>query len=625
MLKYLHGQMALTLGDNFNLNENTTNSNQYSVSVSCDSSGNFVASWLDNRSGYYDVYARQFSNEGTPLGDDFRVNDNTTAAYLYHPQVSSDNEGNFLIVWEDHRLGFKGDIFGQPYLNDGTSVGDNNKVNDDKGSANQKMPSIAIDICDNFIIAWVDNRDGPDEIYAQRFSHEGAVLGDNFKVNDETSTYSMYSGPSVAVDDSGNFVITWDDFRNEHWGDIYAQRFSNDGTALGSNFKVNSLTSVVYGATVACKSNGDFIITWGDAPDDALDRLRPGQSNVGNDVAPELLSGNYYSKPDIWAQQYLSDGTALGSNFMVNDDGGYTDQTYPAITVVPNGDFIIAWQDNRNGDWEIYLQPYLSNGTAVGANLKIVDSLSTAYQLETSISSDKRGNFIVTWKDNSNGHYDIWAQRFLSDCTPVGNNFLVNNDSVGSDQSSPCVSADVHGNFIITWTDNHNNNKDVYAQRYLTNGEPFGNNYRISGTGDNEQSLPAVALRYNNIYTTWQDNRTGQTGYDVWANVWEWGHIVGMNNFTISEIKPNPELYQNYPNPFNESTTISYSLNEPGFVTLKIYNVFGKEMKSFVNEFQRAETYTLNIDASDLPGGTYFYKLKVGSKNQVVKKMMLLR
>ena len=100
-------------------------------------------------------------------------------------------------------------------------------------------------------------------------------MGSNFKVNDDTLDYVMQYGPSVAADEYGNFVIAWNDMRNGYWGEIWAQRFSSDGTALGVNFKVNYLgATVVYGAKVACKNNGDFIITWGDTEDGGMDRIR---------------------------------------------------------------------------------------------------------------------------------------------------------------------------------------------------------------------------------------------------------------------------------------------------------------------------------------------------------------
>ena len=82
------------------------------------------------------------------------------------------------------------------------------------------------------------------------------------------------------------------------------------------------------------------------------------------------------------------------------------------------------------------------------------------------------------------------------------------------------------------------------------------------------------------------------------------------------------KLLSNYPNPFNPSTTIKYQLKEPGFVTLKVYDILGKEVATLVNENKGAGYYTVNFDASKLASGLYIYRLEVN--NFVESKKMLL-
>jgi hypothetical protein len=84
-------------------------------------------------------------------------------------------------------------------------------------------------------------------------------------------------------------------------------------------------------------------------------------------------------------------------------------------------------------------------------------------------------------------------------------------------------------------------------------------------------------------------------------------------------------LAQNFPNPFYQSTRISYSLSSSNYVTLRVYNLIGKELHSLVNEFQDAGAYTCSFDAAGLPGGIYFYELKVGDEFVETKKMILAR
>ena len=84
------------------------------------------------------------------------------------------------------------------------------------------------------------------------------------------------------------------------------------------------------------------------------------------------------------------------------------------------------------------------------------------------------------------------------------------------------------------------------------------------------------------------------------------------------------ELLQNYPNPFNPSTSISYALPKDGFVNLKMYDVLGREIKTLISEFKKANIYTVDFNASDLSTGVYYYKINVDGYSDV-KKMMYIK
>jgi hypothetical protein len=85
------------------------------------------------------------------------------------------------------------------------------------------------------------------------------------------------------------------------------------------------------------------------------------------------------------------------------------------------------------------------------------------------------------------------------------------------------------------------------------------------------------------------------------------------------------ELYQNYPNPFNNTTRITYSILQPCFVTLKIYDMRGREIQTLVDEFQKSDTYSVTLDTGELPSGVYFYTLRGGKSIKETKKMLLLK
>lgn len=108
------------------------------------------------------------------------------------------------------------------------------------------------------------------------------------------------------------------------------------------------------------------------------------------------------------------------------------------------------------------------------------------------------------------------------------------------------------------------------------------------------------------------------------------GGLINLFNQIITDVNLEPEipedfiLAQNYPNPFNPSTTIKYSIPKQSKVIIKIYDLLGKEAATLVNEEKFAGNYEVDFDATNLPSGTYFYKIQSGNTVQV-KKMVLLK
>ena len=99
--------------------------------------------------------------------------------------------------------------------------------------------------------------------------------------------------------------------------------------------------------------------------------------------------------------------------------------------------------------------------------------------------------------------------------------------------------------------------------------------------------------------------------------------IVGVEPIA-KEVPAEYKLFQNYPNPFNPSTNIRYQVSNNGFVTLKIYDVLGKEISTLVNEKHVAGTYEVAFNATQYPSGVYFYKLTTDRYTDT-KKMILLK
>jgi hypothetical protein len=83
-------------------------------------------------------------------------------------------------------------------------------------------------------------------------------------------------------------------------------------------------------------------------------------------------------------------------------------------------------------------------------------------------------------------------------------------------------------------------------------------------------------------------------------------------------------LHQNYPNPFNPSTRITYSIPKAGNISIKIYDIMGRELETLVNEYKNAGQYDVSFDASNICSGVYFYRLMVNDFVSI-KKMVLLK
>jgi hypothetical protein len=99
---------------------------------------------------------------------------------------------------------------------------------------------------------------------------------------------------------------------------------------------------------------------------------------------------------------------------------------------------------------------------------------------------------------------------------------------------------------------------------------------------------------------------------------------TGAAEFTGSGLPTATQLLPNYPNPFNPSTTIEYVLGLRSPVSIKIYDVLGREVATLVDEVKQPGVYTVRWDASKQSSGVYIYRLQAGEFVQT-KKMIVLR
>jgi hypothetical protein len=91
-----------------------------------------------------------------------------------------------------------------------------------------------------------------------------------------------------------------------------------------------------------------------------------------------------------------------------------------------------------------------------------------------------------------------------------------------------------------------------------------------------------------------------------------------------NEIPNEFSLSQNYPNPFNPTTNLGFGISKLEFVSLKVYDISGKEVMTLVNEMKSPGRYQVAFDGSNLASGVYFYKITAGSFS-AVKRMLLIK
>ena len=133
------------------------------------------------------------------------------------------------------------------------------------------------------------------------------------------------------------------------------------------------------------------------------------------------------------------------------------------------------------------------------------------------------------------------------------------------------------------------------------------------------------------LYAVWIDSANGHKNIFAYKS-----HIIQGSTENESGKVNGFKLYQNYPNPFNPTTTIKYSIpsvsrrnfpyghNDIANITLKVYDVLGREVATLVNKRQAPGNYTVNFNASKLTSGIYFYRLQSG-RTSITKKLVLLR
>jgi hypothetical protein len=170
--------------------------------------------------------------------------------------------------------------------------------------------------------------------------------------------------------------------------------------------------------------------------------------------------------------------------------------------------------------------------------------------------------------------------------------------------------------FMVSYHNYYNFIASTYTASGLLARGPIQINQSVSASRKN-----LTAYHFNDrVYFLWADTRDGN--YDIYCSIFNRGTLTSIEENPISEI--DFRLEQNYPNPFNAMTRIKYSIKDEGRVTLKIYDLLGRETALLVDEIKSPGTYEVEFNANNLSSGVYVYQLKQGDKT-LSRKLVLLK
>ena len=264
-----------SFGANVKVNDDPTrHRRQYDPSIAVHD-GNIYVVWEDDRDhpGIYDVYFTRSTDGGVTFEANVRLNDNSTWwIQQYDPVIAVDKDGNIYVAFEDgrDRAGHYS-IYFTKSTDGGTTFSPNIKVDDCTNNlADQHDPCIAAHESGNVYIAFEDerNRYGDYDIYFARSIDGGETFSPNVRVDDNTNTYRSQYDPSIAVDGSGDVYVVFGDRRRTAPDlDIYFARSIDAGATFLPNVKVDDSSiswNDQYDPSIAISQSGDVYVAFED-------------------------------------------------------------------------------------------------------------------------------------------------------------------------------------------------------------------------------------------------------------------------------------------------------------------------------------------------------------------------
>jgi len=325
-----------------------------------------------------------------------------------------------------------------------------------------------------------------------------------------TYTTNAQASPAVAADAAGDFVVVWtstgsaaSDTSNES---VQGQRYDSSGTAVGSQFQVNTYTTAAQARpAVARDPAGNFVVVW------------ESEGSVGSDTDLE----------SIQCQRYDAAGAPQGAQFQVNTyTTGYQD--YPSVAMDGLGNFVVVWRSAGSGGSDtstssIQGQRFNATGATVGSEFQ-VNAYTTSFQYEPNVAVAGAGNFVVVWTSAYSSGSDtsfgtIQGQRYDAAGAPAGAQFQVNTYTPYF-QQQPGVAVDAAGGFVVMWTSPKDFffDADIHGQRYDAAGAPVASEFQANSYTPSLQAQPGIVLdAVGNFTVVWTSDGSDENDTDSFS------------------------------------------------------------------------------------------------------------
>ena len=336
------------------------------------------------------------------------------------------------------------------------------------------------------------------DIYAQRVDAGGNTM---WAANGEpicTVPGSNEWFPVIASNYAGGATMAWrDDRAGVANANIYAQEVDAGGARQWAANGVPICTAADNQWSCRITSAGDqsAIITW-------------------EDWRPVATSDIYAQRVDTNGNpQWTPDGVAIRS---IAGSSAWS----PRITDGDAGGAIIAWQDDRSGNVDIYSQNVDAGGNTLWAADGVAVSAAPGNRWNSRLVGDGDGGAIVAWEDDRSGNGDIYTQRVDSTGNTMWTAAGVAVCAAAGDQFTPVITTDDRGGAIITWEDvRSGTTSDIYAQRVDSIGDILwtADGVAACGAADNQFSPAITTDGRGGAIIAWQDDRVGAADPNIYA------------------------------------------------------------------------------------------------------------